>query len=129
MAFFRPRVSRESEVRYLADLELGKAFPQLLQKAREAEEALRRGQSESLTPLELRRLGLEFDNALTDALRAAEAAARATYGPKSYEDRIRRRKARATPEGKLWTDEVSRLRTLRETHRLQGIARTPRLAA
>ena len=41
MAFFRPRVSREAEVRYHADLEISKSFPELLDKARQAERTLR----------------------------------------------------------------------------------------
>ena len=36
MAFFRPSVSREAEVRHHADQEVGKSFPELLDKARAA---------------------------------------------------------------------------------------------
>jgi hypothetical protein len=128
MAFFRPRVSREAEVRHHADQEVGKSFPELLEKARTAEVALRRAQA-SLTssPEELRAAGLAFDRALTEALRGAEASQRAAFGIKSYDDRIRRRKGRATPKGAEWTAEVNRLRTLREQNRLTGIVRVPRL--
>ncbi|GIH80490.1 hypothetical protein [Planobispora longispora] len=123
MAFFRPRVSREAEVRYHADQEVGKSFPELLQKARAAEAALRQLQSTSTSAEELRAAGLVLDRAITEALRAAEACQRAAFGVKSYDDRIRRRKARATPDGAMWTTEVERLRTLREQNRLTGIAR------
>ncbi|MGI5489209.1 hypothetical protein [Microtetraspora malaysiensis] len=126
MAFFRPRVSREAEVRYHADQEVGKGYHDLLEKAREAERALREKQAAEASTEELREAGLALDRALTDALRAAEAVQRATFGVKSYDDRIRRRKGKATPKGAMWTAEVNRLRTLREAHRLTGIARVPR---
>ncbi|GAA3042692.1 hypothetical protein GCM10017559_84810 [Streptosporangium longisporum] len=52
------------------------------------------------SPVEVvRAAGLAFDKALTEALRAAEANQRATFGVRSYDDRIRRRRARATPRG------------------------------
>ncbi|GII97420.1 hypothetical protein [Sinosporangium siamense] len=126
MAFFRPRVTREAEVRYHADQEVAKGFPQVLESAREAELALREAQAAEATPEELRAAGLAFDRAITDALRAAEAGQRATFGVKAYDDRIRRRKAKATPRGAMWTSEVDRLRTLREINRITGIARVPR---
>lgn len=129
MAFFRPRVSREAEVRYHADQEVGKGYHDLLEKARAAELALREKQAVAASEQELREAGLELDRALTDALRAAEAAQRATFGVKSYDDRIRRRKGKATPQGAMWTAEVDRLRTVREAHRLTGIVRLPRAAA
>jgi len=126
MAFFRPGVSREAEVRYHADQEVGKSFPELLEKARAAEAGLRRVQAEPAPVEELRAAGLALDAALTEALRAAEANQRATFGIRSYDDRIRRRKGRATPAGAQWTAEVDRLRTLRERNRLTGIPRVPR---
>ncbi|GAA3072292.1 hypothetical protein [Streptosporangium carneum] len=126
MAFFRPSVSREAEVRHHADQEVGKSFPELLEKARVAEAALRGAQAAGGSPEHLRAAGLAFDAALTEALRAAEAGQRATFGVKAYDDRIRRRKGKATPKGAEWTAEVDRLRTLREQNRLTGIARVPR---
>jgi hypothetical protein len=126
MAFFRPSVSREAEVRHHADQEVGKSFAELLEKAREAESALRRAQAAGAGEAELRAAGLVFDRALTDALRAAEAARRAAFGVRAYDDRIRRRKAAATPDGAMWIAEVDRLRTLREENLLTGIARVPR---
>ncbi|MER7499125.1 hypothetical protein AB0L05_25670 [Nonomuraea pusilla] len=126
MAFFRPRVSREAEVRYHADLEISKSFPELLDKAREAERTLRELQAADVDEIELRAAGLALDKALTEALRAAEAGQRGAFGVKAYDDRIARRKARATPVGAMWTDEVNRLRTLREQNRLWGIPRLPR---
>ncbi len=129
MAFFRPRVSREAEVRYHADQEVGKGFRDLLEKARTAEHALRAKQAAGASAEELRQAGIALDRALTGALRAAEAAQRATLGVKAYDDRIQRRKGRATPEGAMWTSEVNRLRTLIEEHRMTGIVRVPPASA
>ena len=58
-------------------------------------------------------------------MRAAFAAERAEIGPRGYEDRIYRRKATATSPVRAWTMEAQRLLTLRESHRLTGIARLP----
>ena len=126
MVFFRPRVSREAEVRFHADQEISKSFPELLEKAVQAEAVLRELRAAAAPVMELRAAGLHFDRALTDALRAAESGKRAVFGVKAYDDRLRTRKARATPAGALWTAEVCRLRTLREANRLNGIARLPR---
>ncbi|WP_245690944.1 hypothetical protein [Sinosporangium album] len=119
-------MSREAEVRYHADQEVAKGFPEVLEEARRAERALRDVQAAGGTAAELRTAGIAFDLAITDALRAAEAGQRAVFGVKAYDDRIRRRKAKATPRGAMWTSEVDRLRTLREVNRLTGIARVPR---
>lgn len=126
MAFFRPRVSREAEVRYHADQEISKSFPELLDKARQAEQTLRELRAAAVDEIELLAAGRAFDKALTEALRAAEAGQRATFGVKAYDDRIARRKAKATPAGAMWTAEVERLRTLREDNRMWGIPRVPR---
>ncbi len=128
MAFFRPRVSREAEVRFHADQEISKSYGDLLDKARQAEAHLNARRAAHAPGAELREAGIAYDQALTAALRAAEAAQRATFGVKAYDDRIRRRKGRATPEGAKWTTEVSKLRTLREENRLTGIVRLPRPA-
>ncbi|MEU6723803.1 hypothetical protein ABZ917_08850 [Nonomuraea wenchangensis] len=126
MAFFRPRVSREAEVRYHADREISRSYPELLERARQAESTLRELRAAAADEIELLAAGRAFDQALTEALRAAEAGQRATFGVKSYDDRIARRKAKATPRGREWTAEVDRLRTLREENRLWGIPSVPR---
>ncbi|MBB5078414.1 hypothetical protein [Nonomuraea endophytica] len=126
MAFFRPRVSREAEVRYHADIEISKTFPELLAKAREAELTVRELRAADVDDIELLAAGQAFDRALTEALRGAEAGQRATFGVKAYDDRIARRKAKATPAGAEWSAEVERLRTLREENRLWGMPRVPR---
>ncbi|NUR89327.1 MAG: hypothetical protein HOY71_35030 [Nonomuraea sp.] len=126
MAFFRPRVSREAEVRYHADLEISKSFPEQLERARQAEAVVRDLRAADADDVELRAAGLAFDKALTEALRTAEAGQRATFGVKAYDDRIARRKAKARPKGAEWTREVDRIRTMREDNRLWGIPRLPR---
>ncbi|WP_327045747.1 hypothetical protein OG320_29375 [Microbispora sp. NBC_01189] len=126
MAFFRPRVSREAEVRYHADLEIRRNFGDVLEKVRVAQRRFQEAKAAGAPLPGLREAALGLDTALTEALRAAEAGQRATFGVKSYDSRIARRKGRATPDGALWTDEVNRLRTMREAHRLSGIPRMPR---
>ena len=58
-------------------------------------------------------------------MRAAFAAERVAIGPLGYEDRIYRRKAKATPPVRVWSAEAERLLTLRESHRLTGIPGMP----
>ncbi|WP_327092821.1 hypothetical protein OIE66_19930 [Nonomuraea sp. NBC_01738] len=119
-------MSREAEVRYHADLEISKSYPELMEKARLAEATARELRAADAPELELRAAGLAFDRALTEALRGAEAGQRAVFGVNAYDDRIARRKARATPSGSEWTAEVDRLRTMREENRMWGIPRLPR---
>ncbi|TDE43340.1 hypothetical protein E1295_26450 [Nonomuraea mesophila] len=119
-------MSREAEVRFHADQEISRSYPELIEKAREAERTLRVLQAAEADEIELLAAGQALDRALTDALRAAEAGQRATFGVKAYDDRIARRKAKATPEGAMWTDEVERLRTLREHNRMWNIPGVPR---
>ena len=59
-------------------------------------------------------------------MRAAYAAERVAIGPRGYDDRIYRRKAKATSPVRVWSAEAERLLTLRESHRLTGIPRVPR---
>jgi len=119
--------------RYAADRELAGTYRDRLAEAVRAEEEFRRVQArDAARPTEeLRTLAVELDRALTEALRAAEAAERVAMGPKTYVPRdakdpakarraaeIARRKAKARPEVRPWSDEVDRLRTAREAHRL-----------
>jgi hypothetical protein len=62
-------------------------------------------------------------------MRAAYAAERAEIGPRGYEDRIYRRKAKATPAVHALTDEAERLLTLRETYQLTGFPARAEVAA
>ena len=97
--------------------------------ARAAEQELRDGEAANAPLIERYRLAKRLDAALTGAMRAAYAAERAAIGPQGYEDRIYRRKAKATSPVRAWSAEADRLLTLRESHRLTGIPRVPRSPA
>ncbi len=125
----RKPVSQQAQDRYDADAALAEEFDDLLAQAVTAEQALREAQTRRAGLGELRPLAKDFDAALTAAMRAAYAAQRATIGPRGYDDRIYRRKAMATAPVKEWTREADRLLTLRESHRLTGLVRLPRVPA
>jgi hypothetical protein len=117
----RPKPSREAEQQWKADVELAGRRGELLDAAREAEGSFRAAQARRAPEAEVRRLAEDLDAALTAAMRAAYAAQRAEIGPLGYDNRIYRRKARATPRVHALTAEAEHLLTLRETHRLNGI--------
>jgi len=117
----RPKTSSEAQHSYAADVALAARRKELLDAASEAESQFRDAQARRAPDTELRRLALELDSALTAAMHAAFAAQRAEIGPRGYDDRIYRRKARAKPPVHALTSEAERLLTLRETHRLNDI--------
>jgi hypothetical protein len=117
----RQKPSSEAEQSYAADAALAARRSELLDAASEAETQFREAQARRAPDAELRRLALELDSALTDAMLAAFAAQRAEIGPRGYDDRIYRRKARAKPRVHALTAEAERLLTLRETHRLNDV--------
>jgi len=117
----RPKPSNEAEQQYRADAALAARRAELLDAAREAEDRFRQAQGRRAPDAEIRRLAEDFDAALTAAMRATYAAMRAEIGPRGYDDRIYRRKARAKPRVHALTAEAEHLLTLRETHRLTGI--------
>ena len=117
----RYKPSSEAEQKYEADVALAGRRAELLGAAAEAESRFREAQARRAPDAELRRLALELDSALTAAMHAAFAAQRAEMGPRGYDDRIYRRKARAKPRVHALTAEAERLLTLRETHRLNEI--------
>jgi hypothetical protein len=125
----RKTVSEQATARFAEDTALASRFTELLSAAQAADQALRTAQAGRAPLAEQRTLALALDTALTDAMRAAYAAQRAEIGPHGYDDRIIRRKAKATPAVHAWTDEAERLLTLRETHRLTGIPRVARTNA
>lgn len=125
----RKPVSQTAQARYEADVKLAESFDDLLEQAQAADQALREAQARREALPELRELARQLDAALTAVMRAAYAAQRATIGPRGYEDRIYRRKAMATPGVRTWTHEAERLLTLRESHRLTGLVRLPRVPA
>ena len=121
----RPKPSSEAEQQYKADLTLAGHRAELLDAAREAESRFRQGQARHASDAEVRRLAEDLDAALTEAMRAAWAAQRAEIGPRGYDDRIYRRKAKATTRVHALTAEAEHLLTLRENHRLNGIPVVP----
>jgi hypothetical protein len=123
------KVSGAAEAAYLADVALAHNFEGLLAAAREAEQTFRHAQATGGDVEEQYRLAQRLDRALTDAMRAAYAAERAEIGPRGYEDRIYRRKAKATPAVHALTDEAERLLTLRETYQLTGFPLRPETRA
>jgi len=121
----RKPVSQEAEQKFAADQAFAARFDELLAEARTAEQELRDAEAQNLPLMERHRQAKRLDAALTDATRAAFAAERVAIGPLGYEDRIYRRKAKATPPVRVWSAEAERLLTLRESHRLTGIPRVP----
>jgi hypothetical protein len=117
----RYKPTTEAEQKYQADAALAAQRPKLLDAAHEAESQLRQAQARRAPEAEIRRLAEDLDKALTAAMQAAYAAQRVEIGPRGYDDRIYRRKAKATPRVHALTAEAERLLTLRETHRLNGI--------
>jgi hypothetical protein len=125
----RKTVSEEAAAKHAADVALAGQFDELLTAARADEDALRSAQADGSSLTELHQLGKRLDASLTAVMRAAFAAERAAIGPRGYDDRIYRRKAMATTPVRSWTMEAQRLLTMRESHRLTGIARLPRRPA
>jgi hypothetical protein len=125
----RKTVSEEAATKHAADVALAGQFDGLLAEARADEDALRSAQADGSSLAELHLLGKRLDGSLTTVMRSAFAAERAAIGPRGYDDRIYRRKAMATTPVRAWTMEAQRLLTLRESHRLTGIARLPRRPA
>ena len=121
----RKPVSAEAGAKHAADVAQAEQFDDLLERARADEDALRSAQADASSLAELHQLGKRLDDSLTAVMRAAFAAERAAIGPRGYDDRIYRRKAMATTPVRAWTMEAQRLLTLRESHRLTGIARLP----
>ncbi len=121
----RHKVSTEAEQKYRADVELAHKGTELRTIAAEAENRFRQAQARRAPVHEQRALAEELDAALTDAVRAAYAAERAEIGPRGYEDRIYRRKAKAKPAVRALTAQAEHLLTLRETHRLNDIPGEP----
>jgi hypothetical protein len=127
------KVSPEVAERHAADKELAAELRDRLTAAQDAEREFHAAQVESRPLDELRRLAVAYDGALCAALLAAEAAQRVAMGPKTYEHgdaeqrraaQIAARKTRAKPGVRPYIDEVDRLRTLREAHKL-AVRTTP----
>ena len=123
------RMSKDVAELFEADRVLADTYRRRLAEATEAEARLRAAQSADPSGAAPRAEAIAFDRALTAAIEAAEAAERVAAGPKVYapenaDAKTRRaaeiafRRAKAKPAVQPWTDEVDRLRTAREAHRL-----------
>jgi hypothetical protein len=123
------KVSAAAEAAYLADVALAANFDDLLAEARDAERDFRSAQATGAPAAEQYALAKRLDAALTAAMKAAYAAERAEIGPRGYDDRIYRRKAKAKPAVHALTDEAERLLTLREAHELTGFPARPEVTA
>ncbi|MDS1269211.1 hypothetical protein RIF23_02745 [Lipingzhangella sp. LS1_29] len=120
-----------AQEQHAQDRQLAEQLPDLLDRARAAEQELRahrerEGHPGRSDPQRDRELAFELDAALTDAMRAAYAAERVAVGVRGYTDRIYRRRQLAKPRVRWATRLAERLLTLREEHRLHGITRVPR---
>jgi hypothetical protein len=125
----RATISAAAEAEYLADVALAARFSELLRRAQTAERDYREAQATAAPVSVQYPLAQALDTALTEATHAAYAAERAEIGPRGYDDRIYRRKAKATSAVHAWTDEAERLLTMRETHRLTGFPARPEASA
>lgn len=120
----RNRVPDDVRDRYTDDRQSAERYGEVLDRARAAERRLVTAQNDRRPYAEIRQAMHELQDVLAEALAVAEAGQRAALGPAAYTDRIAARKALAKPAGRWWTDEVDRLRTLRERYRLEAMRRT-----
>jgi hypothetical protein len=121
------KMSPEVTERQAADKELAAGLGDRLADAQEAERRLHSAQAEHRPFEEVRPLSIGYERALRDAILAAEAAERIAMGHRTYEHgdaakrraaQIAARRARAKPSVRPYTEEIDRLRTLRERHKL-----------
>lgn len=121
------KVSPEVAELQAADEELAAEFHDRLAGAQDAEREFVTAQAAGRALDRLRPLAAAYDRALYDAILAAKAVERVAMGPKTYEHgdakqrrtaQIAARKARAKPSVRPYTNEIDRLRSLRETHKL-----------
>jgi len=123
------KVSKDVLELHEADQKLAGTLRDRLLDASEAEREFRAAQARTAPAGEQRELAIRFDMALSQALATAEAAERVAMGTKTYTTEaqdpkahraaeIAARKARAKWAVRPFTDEVDRLRTAREAHRL-----------
>lgn len=123
------KAGAEARARHAEDVEKARRLPDLLDAAQRAEQELAEAHRTGADVAGLHRLGVAYDAALTDAMRAAYARERELVGARGYDDRIHRRRRMARPEIKAATELAERLLTMRERHRLHGIERVPRSPA
>jgi len=125
---FGRRISPEVAAQFADDRELAANYPDRIAAVGRAEGALREAQAERRDASEVRVLHGELEAALSEAIAAAEAAERVAMGTRAYGStraaEIFRRKAKAKPSVRPYSDELDRLRTAREAHKLSFRALT-----
>ncbi|WP_106401532.1 plectin [Actinocorallia populi] len=125
---FGRRTSPEDAARYAADREIAGGYPDRIAAVERADAALREAQAEGGDGAGLRGLHGALEAALREAITAAEAAERVAMGPRTYGStraaEISRRKARAKASVRPYSEELDRLRTAREAHKLSFRALT-----
>lgn len=114
------RVSADARKQYAADRDLARTYDERLDAADEALRRLGAAAVRARDAEQLRTLRLAAEQALLDAIHAAEAGERAAAGLHAYGDRIAFRKARARPEVDVWSKRLLDLRTRREALKLQN---------
>ncbi len=124
MVFGRHKMSEEAQRRHADDKELAPRYQELLTAAGAAERELREAQAGRSAYSDTQRFYAELDAALEGARQAAEANARLTMGPATYDDRIARRKARVRDDVFRWTSAAERMRTLHDAYRLEAMGRS-----
>lgn len=119
---FGRRVSAEIAEQFAADKKLAAIYPDRLAAVTEAERELRHAQAAGASFDEQTALSKRLESAMAEAIEAAEAAERVAMGPGTYgvsrESEIARRKARAKAAVRPYSEELDRLRTAREAHKL-----------
>jgi hypothetical protein len=137
MGLGRKKVDDEVAERHAADKDVAATLQDRLTAAEEAGRALDAMRLEGGSPARSRELAEAYERALMEAVRAAEAGERVAMGPKTYEHgdatqrraaQIAARKTKAKSAVRPWTDEVDRLRTLREAHKLSYRPANPSVA-
>jgi len=125
---FGRRISPEVAAQLADDQELAANYPDRIAAVERVEGALREAQAERRDASEVRVLHGELEAALREAITAAEAAERVAMGTRAYGStraaEIFRRKAKAKASVRPYSDELDRLRTAREAHKLSFRALT-----
>ncbi|MDX6739964.1 plectin [Actinocorallia sp. A-T 12471] len=116
---FRRRYSADDAAHYADDKQLAKEHASRLAKVEEARAALAAGAPDTAGR---RELAGALEAAYVDAIASAAAAERVAMGLKTYGTtrpaEIARRKARAKASVRPYSEELDRLRTAREAHKL-----------
>src|SRR3984893_19026736 len=90
-------VSSEALRRHAADVALAARVDELLKRAQDTERVFREAQAAHASIADLHRLGKDLDPALPDVMRAPFPPRAGAIGTRGYDDRIYRRKGKATP--------------------------------